>query len=32
MHQAFKAQGFGQMTDADYDVIRDLAVALKLQK
>lgn len=28
----FKAQGFGAMTDADYDVVRDLARKLNLQK
>ena len=28
----FKAQGFGAMTDAHYDVIRDLSKTLKLTK
>ncbi len=27
----FKAEGFGAMTDADYNVVRDLAKSLKLQ-
>jgi phosphonate transport system substrate-binding protein len=28
----FKAEGFGEMTDADYDVIRDLSKKLNLTK